>query len=245
MTATAVLVHGAWHGAWCWERVAAALANVGVPTLAVDLPGHGADPGPLTDLHGDAERVRQVLDAVDGPVVLVGHSYGGVVITEAGDHRGVSHLVYLCALALDGHETAGTAASDEAAAERISHAGRPALGAGMVADGEGNATLEAAVATACLYNDCDDDTVAWATARLGPQPLITFQQTPHNVAWRVKPSTYVICAHDMAIHPDLQRLLAKRCTTSIEWPTGHSPFLSRPEIVADLLARLSRDVTAS
>ncbi|MHB8467660.1 MAG: alpha/beta fold hydrolase, partial [Acidimicrobiales bacterium] len=116
MTATAVLVHGAWHGAWCWERVAAALANVGVPTLAVDLPGHGADPGPLTDLHGDAERVRQVLDAVDGPVVLVGHSYGGVVITEAGDHRGVSHLVYLCALALDGHETAGTAASDEAAA---------------------------------------------------------------------------------------------------------------------------------
>ena len=67
-----VLVHGAWHGAWCWEPAIAALAAAGVTALAVDLPGHGDDPGPLGDLHGDAAHVTSVLNSLDGPVVLAG-----------------------------------------------------------------------------------------------------------------------------------------------------------------------------
>src|SRR3954469_4862085 len=105
MTATVVLAQGAWPAAWCFERVLPLLESAGVPALTVDLPGHGADPGPVTDLHGDADRVRSGLDGVGGEVVLLGHSYGGAVITEAGVHPAVRHLVYLCALALDAGET--------------------------------------------------------------------------------------------------------------------------------------------
>jgi pimeloyl-ACP methyl ester carboxylesterase len=231
-----LLVHGAWHGAWCWERVISALAERDIRAVAVDLPGHGGDPGPMGDLHGDADRVRQVLDRVDGPVVLVGHSYGGAVITDAGDHPAVAHLVYLCALAIDGDESCMTAAAAGFEAAAISQEGRPDLSAGLVADVDGTTTVEASAAAACLYNDCDEATVAWATARLGPQPLVTLQQTPRAVAWRSKPSTYVVCTDDLTIPPELQRLLAKRCTTSVEWPTSHSPFLSAPDRVADLLA---------
>src|SRR5216683_1848667 len=235
MAVTVVLVHGAWHGAWCWERVVAGLTAAGVSSVAVDLPGHGADPGPFSDLHGDAARVRRMLDTVTGPVVLVGHSYGGAVITEAGDHPVVTDLVYLAALALDAGETCGSAAADEAAAV-VDHTGRPDLGAGFIPGADGTVTLDPHVAAATLYNDCDPDTVTWALARLGPQPLITMQQAPTAVAWRTRPSTYVVCGNDMAIHPGLQRLLAKRTLTSLEWDAGHSPFLSRPDLVTELLA---------
>ncbi len=238
-TATVLLVHGAWHGAWCWEPIVDRLSAGGVKAVAIDLPGHGSDPGPLTDLHGDADRVREALDRIDGPVVLLGHSYGGAVITEAGDHPAVVHLVYLCALILDDGESCVSAAAAEAGTDRISHDGRPDLGAGIVADEHGTGSLDPSVAAACLYNDCDPATVEWAVARLGPQPLITLRQTPTALAWRDKPSTYVVCANDMAIHPDLQRILAERCTYSTEWNSDHSPFLSQPDRLADTLRELA------
>jgi pimeloyl-ACP methyl ester carboxylesterase len=237
--ATVVLVHGAWHGAWCWERVVDRLTSTGVNVVPVDLPGHGADPGPLLDLHGDATRVGEILDALDGPAVLVGHSYGGAVITEAGAHPAVSHLVYVCALALDTGETCVSAAAGEPDAAGISHEGRPNLGDGLIVDDHSAVTLDPTVAENCLYNDCDDETVAWALDRLGPHPLAALQQTPALVAWQSKPSTYVVCSKDLAIHPELQRILARRCTERVEWDCGHSPFLSRPDAVADLLGELS------
>lgn len=235
-----VLVHGAWHGAWAWERALPLLRDAGVEAVAVDLPGHGDDTGPLGDLHGDAARVRAELDRSEDDTVLVGHSYGGAVITEAGDHPAVGHLVYLCALAIDAGETCARAAVDEAAKAGISHEGRPNLADALIIDGDQLARLDPDLAAACLYNDCDDETTRSAVKRLGAQPLITIQQEPAAVAWRSRPSTYVVCRDDLGIHPDLQRVLAKRCTSSVEWPTGHSPFFSRPELVADLLIGLAR-----
>jgi pimeloyl-ACP methyl ester carboxylesterase len=234
-----VLVHGAWHGAWCWERVVDLLREDGISVVPVDLPGHGADPGPLLDLHGDATRVREILDGIDGPAVLVGHSYGGAVITEAGAHPAVSHLVYVCALALDTGETCVSAATSDPDVAGISHEGRPNLGDGLIVDDHGAVTLDPTVAETCLYNDCDSETVAWALDRLGPQPLAALQQSPASVAWHSKPSTYVVCSKDMAIHPELQRILAKRCAASVEWDSDHSPFLSRPEALVDLLGELA------
>src|SRR5205823_5485655 len=76
-------------------------------------------------------------------------------------------------------------------------------------------TLDPDVARACLYHDCDPATADWAIARLGPQPLISLRQQPWAVAWRTKPSTYVVCANDQAIHPVLQRILARRCITAV------------------------------
>jgi pimeloyl-ACP methyl ester carboxylesterase len=235
-----VLVHGAWHGAWAWERVLPLLTLARVECVALDLPGHGEDGGPFGDLDSDVARVRQSLDECNGDVVLVGHSYGGAVITEAGLHPAVEHLVYVAAFALDDGESCVSAAAAEAEASRISHDGRPSLGAGFIMGSGDMITLDPANAEECLYNDCDADTVAWALARLGPQPLITLQGSPKLAAWRTKPSTYVVCLDDMAVHPELQRIMARRCGSVVEWPTDHSPFLSRPDLVAGLLVDLAK-----
>jgi pimeloyl-ACP methyl ester carboxylesterase len=92
-----LLVHGAWHGAWCWERMLAPLRALGYEPEAIDLPGHGSSTEPLTDLHGDSDAVRVRLDAIGEPTLLVGHSYGGMVITDAGTHDAVAGLAYVAA----------------------------------------------------------------------------------------------------------------------------------------------------
>jgi pimeloyl-ACP methyl ester carboxylesterase len=229
MTRPLVLVHGAWHGPWCWSRVTPLLDAAGVEWHAPELAG--------PDLHGDAALVRDVLDGVDG-AVLVGHSYGGAVITEAGAHPSVAHLVYLAALALDGDETLSSAGGEEAA-RRVAHE-TPNLGDFLVDRGDGTFGLAPEAVGPYLYGDCDDATVAWASSRLRPQPAAVFGQSPAAVAWREKPSTYVVCRADRAVPPDLQRLLARRCTASVEWDASHSPFASIPEQTAEFLIALAR-----
>jgi len=97
----------------------------------------------------------------------------------------------------------------------------------------------------CLYQDCDPATVAWAIAQLGPQPMANLGQAPATVAWRARPSTYVVCSEDQAIHPGLQRVLARRCTATCEWMTGHSPFANKPALLSALLADLTHDVRSA
>jgi pimeloyl-ACP methyl ester carboxylesterase len=232
-----VLVHGAWHGAWCWERVVPLLADAGVDATAVDLPSRvNAGFG----LHEDADHVRAVLDGIGNDVVLLGHSYGGAVITDAGAHPTVGEVIYLCAFALDDGESCMAAAVEQSAAANISFEGRASVEDAFVVHDDGSATLEREGAIAGLYNRCDAATAGWAFDRLTPQPMATLGQSPRAVAWRERPSTYVVCDDDRAVHPDLQRILAKRCDRSLEWPTDHSPFLSAPKLVADLLIGLAQ-----
>lgn len=238
MPTSVVLVHGAWHGAWCFDRVVAGLHDAGIDAVAVDLPGHGDDRGPFGDLHTDAARVREVIDRLDGDCVLLGHSYGGAVITEAGVHPAVQHLVFLCAFAIDAEESCMAAAVRESEALDISFEGRPTLADAIVIDADGSSTVRADLAAACFYHDCDEATTNAALASLGPQPMVTLGDVPHAVAWRRRPSTYVVCTEDLAVPPDLQRVMARRCTTTVEWPTSHSPFLSAPERIVDLLSGL-------
>src|SRR4051812_47408223 len=119
--ATVVLVHGAWHGAWCFDRVVPLVRARGVTVCALDLPGGGFD--------ADVAHVRGSIDGIDGDVVLLGHSYGGAVVTDAGAHASVRHLVFLCAFAIAENESCVSAASTEQDVASISHDGRPNLGA--------------------------------------------------------------------------------------------------------------------
>ena len=228
-----VLVHGAWHGAWCWATLQAELDRRGIPSLAIDLPGHGASVEPLADLTTDAAAVSALLATVDRPVVLVGHSYGGAVISEATTAYGnVIHLVFLAAYVLDvGESVIGLSGSMPEA--------HTALGAAMVV-ADGSSTIDPQQAHAALYNRCDPMVTTANVARLCPQPFATFTQPATGAAWRHISSTYVRCLDDQAVALTHQDFMAARCTTVETLDTDHSPFSSMPVETAEIIARIVR-----
>ena len=225
-SATVVLVHGAWHGAWCWEKVVALLDKEGISATAVELP--------LTSLVDDVQATTSALQEIDGRAVLCGHSYGGAVITEAGHHPNVEHLVYLTAFACD----TGESPSATAVEENLPFAD---FNDALVFSEDGTTmSVSPESAAEIFYHDCDRADVDAAVARLRPINLLCATTPATSPAWRLKPSTYVVCSEDRGLHPAMQRHLAARCTRSVEWPTAHSPFLNRPDLVASLLAELAR-----
>lgn len=232
-----VLVHGAWHGAWCWSALQSELDRRGVPSLAVDLPGHGASPLPLTDFYGDAEHVVGTLRTlsergVHDPI-LVGHSYGGAVVTEAAHRFGrVSHLVYLAAFAPnEGESVIDVLRSLPRRDNALTTAVRPG--------NDGTSTIDPALAARAFYGSCDEATVTSAVARLSPQPDTTVAQPTLGDPRRAIASTYVVCERDEAVHPDHQRAMAERCRHVVTFDTDHSPFASMTGATADLLTRLA------
>ena len=229
--ATVVLVHGAWHGAWCWQPVVDRLEAAGVPVVAIDLPGHGDDRRPLTDLHGHGDAVRAALDRIDGPVLLVGHSFGGAAITDAGTHPAVRHLVYVTAFCIDTNETVMTNDLEGGAGTVLEQAIR--------FEADGTITVDPEVAVEAFYADCEPDRAAAAVARLVPEHAAGFGQSPRVAAWRERPSTYVLCTDDRAAMPALQRNLAARCDDVVEIAASHSPFESRPDELTAVLVDLA------
>jgi pimeloyl-ACP methyl ester carboxylesterase len=213
----------------------AELERRGVPSIAIDLPGHGASTLPLTDLHGDAQHVADVLDALDRPTLLVGHSYGGAVVTEAAVRSSqVRGLVYLAAFALD----------DGEAVRDLSRAvpRDTLLRSASVPRDDGTSVLDPVAAVPAVYGRCAPEVAAAAIARLGPQRHDTFAQpTTGNPRPRV-PSTYVLCTGDDAIHPDVQRHMAVRCDRTVEIDTDHCPMLSAVAATADVVEADYRSV---
>lgn len=231
-----LLVHGAWHGAWCWSALQAELDRRGIPSQAMDLPGHGVSTAPLADMYTDAQHVADILARVGDAPVLVGHSYGGAVITEAAVRAPgrVAHLVYLAAFALDEGETVMTAANTSPPPDT-------ALAAAMTVLDDGTAVLRnPQTAAAALYGCCPPAVVAAAFPRLSPQPLATFGQPVTGSPRGAIPSTYVRCLRDQAVAPAHQAVMAGRCDTAIDFDTDHSPFLSMVTETADVLERISR-----
>ncbi|WP_375502740.1 alpha/beta fold hydrolase [uncultured Jatrophihabitans sp.] len=215
---TLLLVHGMWHGAWCWDDVCARLSR---PSVAVELP--------MRSLAHDAEVVRAALDSIDDEVVLVGHSYGGAVITAAGAHRRVRRLVYLAAFLLDEGESVSRVAPELGIADT-------GLGAALrFSEDRSEVRIDPELAPTLLYQRTSPAAVAQASARLRPVARAVFGERPNALAWRRVPSTYVICTEDRTVAPALQRVMAARATDVVEWPSDHSPQASRPDDVAALL----------
>jgi len=237
MTAkTVLLVHGAWHGAWCYAALQAELDRRAIPSLAVDLPGHGVSPLPLGDLYADAQHVADTLARIDGPVVLVGHSYGGAVITEAASRysANVDHLVYLTAFALNEGEALMPYL------QSLPHVEVP-LGKAIRPNAEGTAsTVDPAHTEVAFYGECPKGTTEAANARLCPQPFATFMQPVTGSPRKNIASTYIECTLDGAIAYEHQRIMSARCNNVVTLETDHSPFASRPAETADILERLAR-----
>jgi len=243
---TVVLVHGAFHGAWCWAGLQAELDRRGVPSLAVDLPGHGVSTEPLTDLHGDAEAVTRVLQRLGGDdMVLVGHSYGGAVISQADLGGQVSRLVYLAAIVPDaGEDPAAVMAAFPNPPKPAPPAGSGGAGSGgggafFVRQPDGTLAADASRGPGIFYNTCTPAQAAAALARLCPQRAATFKQPLTRANWRSVPSTYVKCLQDKAVPPAAQDQQAERCSELVSIDTDHSPFLCAPATLADLLVPLA------
>src|SRR5690348_15596626 len=145
MRRTVVLVHGAWHGAWCWEPVIARLGAAGRRSVAVDLPSMRSAGATLSD---DVACVHAALDALDGDALLVGHSYGGTVVTDAGTHPAVAHLAYLAGFALEPGESANENALTGG------EGGTVLNDALRVTDGQ--ISVDSALAIPAFFHDCTD-----------------------------------------------------------------------------------------
>ena len=231
-TATVLLVHGAFCGAWVYWKLTPCLEERGLRWVGADLPTCSAADTSV-DAHDDAMYVRELIDQIDGPVVVAGKSYGGTVVSGAcADHPKVAHLVYIAALMPEADEpfqqTTGPARTREFAK-------------GFRLLDDGRVALDVEVGARCAFTQAtEEDRDVWRReARpmsMGRDPSISFRR----VAWETVPSTYIVCSEDRAIQPSFQRMLAERATRAIERPFDHSPAVSHPDAIADLLAEIAR-----
>lgn len=238
-----VLVHGAWNGAWCWAAVQAELDRLGVPSWAVDLPGHGTSPEPLADLHTDARCVAELIERLGDEVVLVGHSYGGAVISQVAQWSdSIAHMVYVAAFVL----APGDSMRRIAALEGVAEEPPSLLGEARRRDGH-LLHLDPIAAVPALYGHSPVAVQQAATARLGPQPVATFTQEivggPDNgtgtggpaAARRATPSTYVRSSDDRCVPLSHQDAMAAGCDTVLTLNSDHCPMLSVPVELAAIL----------
>lgn len=214
MTAV-LLVPGSWHGSWCWDGVADRLTAAGATVRAIDLPSNGGAAG----LANDAAAVRAGLADLGEPAVAVGHSYGGAAISEGA--AGAAALVYLCAFMLD---------EGESLLDALQHQ----LPDWLEVDQERGSHL-ATRTEEVLYGDCAPDVAAAAAARLTRQSVAAIATPQSAPAWRGVPSTYVVCEQDRAVPPAAQEAMSARAGTVHRLRSSHSPFLSRPDEVAEVV----------
>ena len=217
---------------WWWSKVAALLADKNIVGVGVDYPSVGPA-APLGDLYDDSAALRRAIDAAEpGPVILVGHSYGGMVITDAGDHPRVGHLVYMSAFVPDGTSAmeAGFMKPEDMAAFEIYE------------DGTGS---EGGTKVPILKRLPDQSLVEPALARLTLQSAVAAVQVPNHYAWKTKPSTYFVLTEDDDIAVENQRAHAKRTGAVVEIPTNHYAHLERPDLVAAALVDIAAGLTAS
>src|SRR5262245_48494680 len=228
--AIVVLVHAAWHDASCWDLVTPLLDAAGVSWRAVNLPSVQPLPA-LPGLDADVAAVTALVDDVDGPVVLVGHSYGGVVISAVGHHPRVRHLVYLSAFAPDEGETVLD----------IGIGDPPPLTVEAVRfEDDATMTIDPALAVATFYHDVESAEADRRAATLRATTAAVFTIAAGPPAWRTVSSTSVVCTEDRAISVDrLEQMAARTGGDIVRWVSSHSPFLSRPNDVAALLDRLA------
>jgi pimeloyl-ACP methyl ester carboxylesterase len=222
---TLIFVHGACvrDAAWWWSRMTEPLGERGIATLAVPLPSCGETGSTLGDLYDDVAACREAIRSVDGPVVLCGHSYGGVIITEAGADESVVGLLYVTSVMPD---------VGQSQAELIGSEPAPWLQPGD----DGTLGVDADMVRRFFLQDCDVSTSDEAVSRLTRQSLTPFTQPPRQIGWRQKPATYVVCTEDLATPAQAQRQRVREGVRAVDFAAGHHPFLSQPDAFADAIA---------
>jgi pimeloyl-ACP methyl ester carboxylesterase len=225
------LVHGAWHGAWCWDLVVGELHRRGHQTVAVDLPCE--DPAA-----GAHEYARVVLDALGDAddVVMVGHSLGGLIIPVVAERlaergRPASGMVFVAGLLPSIGASFDDGRADDP--DRL----MPGLGAGQIAYEDGSSSWQPQAAIATMYPDAPPELAEWAAARLRRQQWRVTQEVTPLRSWPAVPVTVVACGTDAVVNPDWVRRAARVRfgAEAVVLPGDHAPFLTRPAELVDVL----------
>ncbi|MEU4362169.1 alpha/beta hydrolase [Promicromonospora sp. NPDC023987] len=228
-----IFVHGALvrDGQWWWRPTADLLhERTGIPSRSVALPSCGeTTPDQVTGgLAADAAALRAELDGV-GSAIVVGHSYGGTVIAEAGAHPAVEHLLYVSSYLPDVGQSQGAIMSGESDPVSIGD------------NGDGTLSVSGYDATSFgerFLQDADATTRQQAWERVTAQSAAAFMTPTSADGWVGIDSTYLVCGQDRSTSVELQRFHAGRATRSVELPTGHHPFITRPDLVVEQVEAL-------
>ena len=237
---TYVLIHGAWHGAWCWDKVIPLLRQAGHQAIAVDLPGHGGDKTPFSEitLRSYTDRVCQALDRLPEPVILVGHSLGGLSITQSAEYRPdkINKLVYLCAFVPQN----GQSLQD---LNELDPNPSPLLKQNRIKAEDGSwSTVKSEAVKEIFYHDCSAEDIYRAQSLLCPEPsapkMTSVRITMDNYG-RI-PRIYIQTLEDRALSPAFQEKMFQALPFQqiIQMKTGHSPFFSVPGDLANHLLSL-------
>ena len=225
MSKTFVMVHGAWHGAWAWDSLVSVLKQQNRKVVCLDSPSSGSEIGALGNLQADVDNIINCLDKTDGQKILVGHSYGGIPITQASSGRNdIDHLVYVAAFMLDESESLAGALGGEMP-DWIE----------VVADG---AATKANNNKEIFYTNIDQQIANKCSDRLDFQSMASFGDELSSAGWKEINSSYIICKKDNAIPPPAQEAMSQRATNVHKLDTDHSPFLSKTEELAKILLEI-------
>ena len=219
-----VLVHGGFVDGSGWEAVYRRLRQQGFTVSVVQ--------NPTTSLADDVKATRWILAQQDGPVILVGHSYGGVVITEAGNDPTVAGLVYVAAFAPDAGESVASLIKDPPAGAPVPP---------ILPPRDGYLLLDKSKFAASFAADVDPELAAFMGDAQVPWGLEALQGAVSQPAWKSKPSWYLVTTEDRMIPPAAQRAMSQRAGSTVaEVPASHSVYVSRPDVVVDLIAKAAR-----
>ena len=218
-----VLVHGVWSDGSVWREVITLLVHQGFPVVAAQIP--------LTSFEEDVAAVNRALDNQQGPVVLVGHSYSGGVISEAGNHPKVEQLVYIAALVPQPGEVLGAILGKNPPAARVE----------MQPDKHGFIWATSAQYQDAMAHDIHRGLANLAVAVQKPFAGAIFGASVEKPAWQSKPSWYLIATEDRILNPTTQREMAAAIHAQVrETPTAHMPMLSKPEAVASIIVEAAQ-----
>lgn len=238
---TFVLIHGSWHSAWNWHKVIPLLERQGHKAIAIDLPGMGRDKTPIAEvtLQTSVNKICEVIDSVEGKVILIGHSKNGIMISQAAEYRPhkIEKLIYLAAYLIPNGKT-----QREYSIQDTGGWLKPYLTQFPETNSH---TLQAVIYKEGLYHDCDDDITEMAKCILSNEPvesgITPLQLTEENFG--SVPRYYIECTKDRAVTLYIQKIMYTEtpCKKVYSIAASHSPFFSKPKELVDIICEIAND----
>jgi pimeloyl-ACP methyl ester carboxylesterase len=238
---TFILIHGSWHSSWNWHRVIPILENAGHKAIAIDLPGMGRDKTSIAEvkMKTTVEKICDLIDSIEGKVILAGHSKNGIMISQAAEYRPhkIEKLIYLAAYLIPNGKTQG-----EYSAQDINGILKPYVTQHPELKAH---TLQKEIYKEGLYHDCDENIIQLANLLLSHEPVesaITPLQLTEENFGRV-PRYYIECLQDKAVTPFIQQKMYTEtpCKKVYSMDTSHSPFFSQPQELVDIFCEISAE----